>query len=97
MYSIVDCIACPKGEHCNDCIVGVARRVEDLRGGVENSHFDFYLHYVIRSGFFTHVVYNCTLHMSRDGGKWWSKDHHLVVIKILKNVDFSLKNVFKKW
>ena len=34
--------------------------------------------------------------MIRDGGKWWSKDHHLVVIKILKNVDFSLKNV-KKW
>ena len=32
----------------------------------------------------------------RDGGKWWSKDHHLVVIKILKNVDFSLTNV-KKW
>ena len=34
--------------------------------------------------------------ISRDGGKWWSKDHHLVVVKILKNVDFSLKNV-KKW
>ena len=34
--------------------------------------------------------------ISRDGGKWWSKDHHLVVIKILKIVDFSLKNV-KKW
>ena len=34
--------------------------------------------------------------MIRDGGKWWSKDHHLVVVKILKNVDFSLKNV-KKW
>ena len=33
---------------------------------------------------------------SRDGGKWWSKDHHLMVIKILKIVDFSLKNV-KKW
>ena len=31
--------------------------------------------------------------MTRDGAKWWSKDHHLVVIKILKNVDFSLKNV----
>ena len=29
--------------------------------------------------------------MSRDGGKWWSKDHLLVVVKILKNVDFSLK------
>ena len=46
--------------------------------------------------------YMCTrtvqiiLVMSRDGGKWWSKDHHLLVIKILKNVDFSLKNV-KKW
>ena len=26
-----------------------------------------------------------------DGGKWWSKDHHLVVVKIVKNVDFSLK------
>ena len=34
--------------------------------------------------------------ISRDGGKWWSKDHHLVVIKILKNVDFTLKNV-KNW
>ena len=34
--------------------------------------------------------------MTGDGGKWWSKDHHLVVVKILKNVDFSLKNV-KKW
>ena len=34
--------------------------------------------------------------MTRDGGKWWSKDHHLVVVKILKNVAFSLKNV-KKW
>ena len=32
----------------------------------------------------------------RDGGKWWSKDHHLVVVKIVKNVAFSLKNV-KKW
>ena len=31
--------------------------------------------------------------INRDGGKWWSKDYHLVVIKILKNVDFSLKNV----
>ena len=29
----------------------------------------------------------------RDGGKWWSKDHHLVVVKIVKNVAFSLKNV----
>ena len=26
--------------------------------------------------------------ITRDGGKWWSKDHHLVVVKILKNVDF---------
>ena len=34
--------------------------------------------------------------MSRDGGKWWSKDHHLVVVKIVKNVAFSLKNV-EKW
>ena len=34
--------------------------------------------------------------ISRDGGKWWSKDHHLVVVKIVKNVAFSLKNV-KKW
>ena len=34
--------------------------------------------------------------ISRDGGKWWSNYHHLVVVKILKNVDFSLKNV-KKW
>ena len=34
--------------------------------------------------------------MIRDGGKWWSKDHHLVVVKIVKNVAFSLKNV-KKW
>ena len=33
--------------------------------------------------------------MSRNGGKWWSKDHHLVVVKILKNVYFSLKNVKK--
>ena len=33
--------------------------------------------------------------ISRDGGKWWSKDHHLVVVKIIKNVDFSLKNVKK--
>ena len=31
--------------------------------------------------------------ITRDGGNWWSKDHHLVVIKIFKNVDFSLKNV----
>ena len=29
--------------------------------------------------------------MTRDGGKWWSKDHHLVVVKIVKNVAFSLK------
>ena len=29
--------------------------------------------------------------ITRDGGKWWSIDHHLVVIKILKTVDFSLK------
>ena len=35
--------------------------------------------------------------ITRDGGKWWSKDHHLVVVKILKNVDFSLKNVKKLW
>ena len=35
--------------------------------------------------------------ITRDGGKWWSKDHHLVVVKILKNVDFSLKNVKKWW
>ena len=34
--------------------------------------------------------------ITRDGGKWWSKDHHLVVVKIVKNVDFSSKNV-KKW
>ena len=34
--------------------------------------------------------------ITRDGGKWWSKDHHLVVVKIVKNVAFSLKNV-KKW
>ena len=34
--------------------------------------------------------------ITRDGGKWWSKDHHLVVVKILKNVEFSLKNV-KNW
>ena len=38
----------------------------------------------------------CILLITRDGGKWWSKDHHLVVVKILKSVDFSLKNV-KKW
>ena len=25
----------------------------------------------------------------RDGEKWWSFDHHLVVVKIIKNVDFS--------
>ena len=31
--------------------------------------------------------------ISRDGGKWWSKDHHLVVVKIVKNVAFSLKHV----
>ena len=30
--------------------------------------------------------------MIRDGGKWWSKDHHLVVIKMPKNVDYFLKN-----
>ena len=34
--------------------------------------------------------------ISRDGSKWWSKDHHLVVVKIVKNVALSLKNV-KKW
>ena len=34
--------------------------------------------------------------ITRDGGKWWSKDHHLVVVKIVKNVALSLKNV-KKW
>ena len=33
----------------------------------------------------------CAYLISRDGGKWWSKDHHLVVIKIVKNVAFSLK------
>ena len=27
--------------------------------------------------------------MTRDGGKWWSKDHHLMVVKIVKNVAFS--------
>ena len=31
----------------------------------------------------------------RDGGKWWSKYHHLVVVKILTNVNFSLKYVTK--
>ena len=34
--------------------------------------------------------------MNRDGGKWWSKDQHLVVIKMPKNVDYLLKNV-EKW
>ena len=38
-----------------------------------------------------------TLLITRDGGKWWSKDHHLVVVKIVKNVAFSLKNVKKWW
>ena len=37
--------------------------------------------------------------MAENGGQkttiWWSKGHHLVVIKILKNVDFSLENVKK--
>ena len=33
--------------------------------------------------------------MTRDGGKWWSKDHHLVVVKIVKNVAFSLKMLKK--
>ena len=27
--------------------------------------------------------------------KWWSIDHHLVVVKIVKNVAFSFKNVKK--
>ena len=31
------------------------------------------------------------MYFIRDGGKWWSKDHHLVVVKTLKNVD-----VFRK-
>ena len=31
-----------------------------------------------------------------DGGKWSSKYHHLVVIKIFKKVDYFLKNV-EKW
>ena len=31
----------------------------------------------------------------RNGGKWLSKDHNLVVIKMLKNVDYFLKNVEK--
>ena len=39
---------------------------------------------------------NMVIIITRDGGKWWSKDHHLVVVKIVKNVAFSLKNV-KKW
>ena len=30
--------------------------------------------------------------ITRDGGKWWSKDHHLVVIKMPKNWLF-----FEKW
>ena len=36
-------------------------------------------------------VLSLTNVMTRDGGKWWSKDHHLVVVKIVKNVAFSLK------
>ena len=39
------------------------------------------------------MLYHAKYVINRDGGKWWSKDHHLVVIKIVKNVDFSLKNV----
>ena len=41
----------------------------------------------------------CYKVINRAGGKWWSKDHHLVVIiylEIPKNVDYLLKNV-KKW
>ena len=39
------------------------------------------------------MEYSCTVQysicsvMTRDGGKWWSKDHHLVVIKMPKNVE----------
>ena len=33
--------------------------------------------------------------MNKDGGKWWSKEHHLVVVKIVKNVAFFFKNVKK--
>ena len=36
---------------------------------------------------FLHIPYL----IIRDGGKWWSKGHHLVVVKIVKNVAFSLK------
>ena len=34
--------------------------------------------------------------ITRDGGKQWSKDHHLVVVKFVKNVAFSLKNGERK-
>ena len=53
--------------------------------------------FIIKLLIYTFLNYwNIHTRITRDGGKWWSKDHHLVVIKILKNVDFSLKNV-KKW
>ena len=50
----------------------------------------------IRDTFWPNVRRAAIIIISRDGGKWWSKDHHLMVVKIIKNVDFSLKNV-KKW
>ena len=37
-----------------------------------------------------------SLMSTRDGGNWWSKDHHLVVIKTPENVDYFLINV-EKW
>ena len=40
-----------------------------------------------------HLELSYDMLITRDGGKWWSKDHHLVVGKIVKNVAFSLKNV----
>ena len=42
-----------------------------------------------------YVSFKILMVITRDGGKWWSKDHHLVVVKIVKNVDFSLTNVKK--
>ena len=50
-----------------------------------NKCLHVYLHIVAEFARFVWVII-------RDGGKWWSKDHHLVVIKMPKNVDYFLKN-----
>ena len=36
-----------------------------------------------------HISFIFLINITRDGGKWWSKDHQLVVVKIVKNVAFS--------